>query len=876
MDISEEVYKDIFYKSPVAKLILKPDAPHCTILDANEAYLSLVQRKRESLVGQSVSIMNPPAAVLDSICRAIESKEPQTLEHFRYDLPTPGTDTLEERYWSCLNTPVMDARGELNFLIHTPRDITESHRLLEREKAGVQALKNQRKQLYSIFMQAPVGIAIFKGADFRVDLINPTLCEIYGKSPKEMIDQPVFEVLFTARRGHMEKALHQVMESGKTVEFLGMEVPLIRKGLLEKVYIDFVYEPFFEKDHGISGVIVVATEVTEQVNAMRKLEEAEERARLAADAVDMGIFDLNLLSGEMVTSERFANIFGFEKPVSRDEYFSVYYPQDLKIRSRAYEKAIVTGVMFYEARIVWSDQSLRWIRAEGKVIYDKEQNPLRLLGTLLDITEQKRSKEEQQKLISLVNNSADLMSVMSLEGFNTYINASGMQLLGMDSAQQMLKTPLSELHSAEELNFVQQTILPEVFKEGKWAGKLIVRNVKTKELIPVYNYCIRIDDIVTGQPIAIGAIMRDMRPELKAKQALEDSELQLRSITTASPTALWMSDANGEITYVNQSWLDWSGQSLQENLGRGWTSVIFPEDRRQVLKKFQNDTNLRHQYEVEFRINHADGTPHWCVAAGQPQHNAQGVFMGYIGSCTDITEQKELQHQKDNFIGIASHELKTPVTSIKAYTQVLEKMLRKKGDEKEADMIRKMDLQLNRLVILIGDLLDVTKMNTGKLPLNNQAFNLNQVISNLAEDIQRTTENHVLETNLKTIPAVFGDKDRIEQVVINLITNAIKYSPHAKKIIIHSQQMDDEVIVCIQDFGVGISPQNLPKVFEQFYRVSGEMQHTFPGLGLGLYISSEIIKRSGGRIWVNSTEGKGSSFYFAVPVAKSSASSPVL
>jgi signal transduction histidine kinase len=231
-----------------------------------------------------------------------------------------------------------------------------------------------------------------------------------------------------------------------------------------------------------------------------------------------------------------------------------------------------------------------------------------------------------------------------------------------------------------------------------------------------------------------------------------------------------------------------------------------------------------------------------------------------------MTEQKNLQQQKDDFIGIASHELKTPVTSIKGYAQVLEKMLQKKGDVKEAMMMNRMDAQIRRLTNLIGDLLDVTKINSGKLQFNDEPFEFNEMVKELVEDLQRTTEQHRLVEELNETGLVFGDKERISQVITNLVTNAIKYSPGADKIIIHASTKNNEVVLCVEDYGIGIPADKLENVFEQFYRVSGDMQHTFPGLGLGLYISSEIIKREGGRIWVNSTEGKGSTFCFALPL----------
>ncbi len=758
--IPESGYKAIFNNISAAILLIDTDAPYYTILDVNEAYLKATNSNRETLVGKSVFGAFPAnpsdeeakniEMTIFSFEQAITNKTPHTMSDYRYDIPVRGTDQFEERYWTTTNTPVLDAYGKVAYFIHSPANVTELIKLREKEIASVEALKNHRQHLYSTFMQAPVGIAIFRGADYVVDLINPSLCTIYSKTPEEMMGRSVFDVLPHTKGQGFDKLLHQVRLTGMPFKGQGYPASLMRNGELQTVYFDFVYEPFREVDGTISGVIAVATEVTEQITAKQLIEDAEERTRLAVDAVGLGTYDLNLETGEMITTKIFANIFGFDEPVPRADYVSVFHADDRGLRDLAHKEAAVSGKLFYEARVIWPDRSIHWARVEGKTYYDANKKPVRILGTLLDITEQKQAKEDQQKLMAL----------------------------------------------------------------------------------------------------------------------LADSEQLLRNITTAAPTGLWMSDETGDITYVNQTWMDWTGLGYEENLARGWTNAIVPEDRRKVRDKFLSDLTGRTLYEAEFRINHVDGSMHWCVATGSPQYRNDGTFTGYIGACVDITEQKNLQQQKDDFIGIASHELKTPVTSIKAYTQVLERMLLKKGEAREAGMINKMDGQLNRLTSLIGDLLDVTKINSGKLQFNDRDFDFNDLVKELIEDLQRTTDKHVLVENLVPTGIVHGDKERIGQVITNLITNAIKYSPQADKIIIHTSVKNNEVSLCVQDFGIGIAPDKLEKVFEQFYRVSGDMQHTFPGLGLGLYISSEIIKREGGRIWVSSKHGEGSTFCFALPLKK--------
>ncbi|MEJ5993801.1 PAS domain S-box protein [Pedobacter sp. Du54] len=874
---AEKGYKSIFNHSQAAMLIVSPDEDYIMI-DVNEAYLLGTNTTREDLVGKSVFTVfpgNPTDEVSKNIEmtyfsfeQAIRTKKPHTMSNYRYDIPIRGTTKFEERYWTTTNTPILDDKGEVIYFIHSPTDVTEIYKLKEREQAGVEALKNQRKQLYATFMQAPVGIAIFRGPEYIVDLINPPLCEIYNKTVDEMLGKSVFDVLHHARGLGYEQLLDEVRLTGVPFKAQASAAPLMRNGVLETAYLNFVYEPFFEDDGSISGVIAVVTEVTDEVVAKQHIEEAEERARLAVDAVGLGTFDLNLLTGEISTSTLFANIFGFEKPVSRSEYINVFHEDDLELRLRAHEEAIKTGVLFYEARIIWPNKSIHWGRVEGKVIYNKAAEATRILGTLIDITEKRQAREEQQKLLTLVANSVDLMSILGLDGINSYINEAGKKMLGLTTDEEVLTTPISQLHAPEDFDLVQNEVLPTVMSKGQWAGRMLVKHLQTGEVFPVFNNCIRINDPITGEIIGIGAVMRDQRPELAAKQALADSEQLLRNITTAAPTGLWMSNEIGLLTYVNQTWVDWVGLSYETQLGVGWLESVLDNDREKVRQKFLRANVNQQVFEVEFRIVHVDGTIHWCVATGKPQYDKNEDFKGYIGACVDITEQKHLQQQKDDFIGIASHELKTPVTSIKAYTQILERMLLKKGEEKEAGMISKMDAQINRLTSLIGDLLDVTKINSGKLQFNDRDFDFNELVTELVEDLQRTTEQHELIENYENIGIVYGDKERIGQVITNLISNAIKYSPGAEKIIIHSKRNESEVILCVEDFGVGIAEDKLNHVFEQFYRVSGDMQHTFPGLGLGLYISAEIIKREHGRIWVNSTPGKGSTFCFALPLKK--------
>jgi signal transduction histidine kinase len=175
-----------------------------------------------------------------------------------------------------------------------------------------------------------------------------------------------------------------------------------------------------------------------------------------------------------------------------------------------------------------------------------------------------------------------------------------------------------------------------------------------------------------------------------------------------------------------------------------------------------------------------------------------------------------------------------------------------------------MDIQINRLTGLIGDLLDVTKIQSGKMTFNPVNFEFDALVVEMVEEIQHTTSKHEILMELESNTQVFADRERIGQVIVNFLTNAIKYSTDSEHIEVKTFLRENEVLLSVRDFGIGISKDLQHLVFDQFYRVGGKLQHTYPGLGLGLYISAEIIKSEGGKIWVESEEGEGATFFFSL------------
>jgi signal transduction histidine kinase len=259
-----------------------------------------------------------------------------------------------------------------------------------------------------------------------------------------------------------------------------------------------------------------------------------------------------------------------------------------------------------------------------------------------------------------------------------------------------------------------------------------------------------------------------------------------------------------------------------------------------------------------------------------PLKNVRGEIIGASKVARDITDKieaekkqrlytqqlQDLNTYKDEFMAMASHELKTPLTVISVNLQILKL---KMGDDENIAFVEKTEKQVSKFTELINNLLSVSKINLGKLELQPEKFNINIFLKEILNDLQQTTTQHTIiykeeSKNLK----VNADKQKIGQVILNIISNSIKYSPGGGEIVIEIKKIQDNIEIICSDNGIGIPEKDLENIFTRFYRVSG-LASSFSGSGIGLYISAEIIKRHRGKIWVKSKPGEGSQFHFTLP-----------
>lgn len=411
-------------------------------------------------------------------------------------------------------------------------------------------------------------------------------------------------------------------------------------------------------------------------------------------------------------------------------------------------------------------------------------------------------------------------------------------------------------------------VLQDVYQTGKTfeGNELLIPLARTADG-PVedryFNFIYQARKDLNGSVDGILVFVIEVTNTVEVRRKVEASDKAHNFLLNTMPQQVWTAKPNGELNYVNKVVCDDFGYEQEEVVGKGWQAFIHPDDLPVCLAKWEQSLLSGNDYMVEFRLKFSDGDYYWHLARAVP-FVEDGVITSWFGTNTNIDSRKANEHKKDEFLSIASHELKTPLTSIKAYNQIMKRL---EVPEKVKPFIDKSADHIARLERLIADLLDVTKINAGKVSYSIAPFNFAELLSDSVESMKHTAIKHELVLTGNPDITYDGDRGRLEQVLNNFISNAVKYSPEATKVLIDSTVGQDNIIVSIQDFGIGIAKENLNKLFNRYYRVDNTAMR-FEGLGLGLYICAEILRRHGGSFWIESEVGRGSTFYFRLPVAQ--------
>jgi PAS domain S-box-containing protein len=367
-----------------------------------------------------------------------------------------------------------------------------------------------------------------------------------------------------------------------------------------------------------------------------------------------------------------------------------------------------------------------------------------------------------------------------------------------------------------------------------------------------------------------------LRTEIQALQSIEstdatqlsykEAQLRFQTIFELSKLGNKVITADLKITQINPAMVALLGyQSKDEILG---TRILdySPASHHAHWKALQKQLweESTPSFSLETVLIRKDGSQIW-VNVTSILIPDQGENLGYT-IIQDISEQHALKLQKEEFIGIASHELKTPITSLKAILQLMIRMIKKESSipEKIANLANEAQLNVGKLIHLVEDLLNASKLEQGQLSVTKTLFPLSDVIEDCCNHVRLDRKHYVTHSGNLAL-RVYADKNKIDQILVNFVNNAVKYAPASEEIAIHVLEQDDHVKVSVTDKGQGIPAEDLPHLFERYYQVSKGENHA-SGLGLGLYIAAEIIRKHEGEIGVDSIVGQGSTFWFTLPL----------
>jgi two-component system, OmpR family, sensor histidine kinase VicK len=355
-------------------------------------------------------------------------------------------------------------------------------------------------------------------------------------------------------------------------------------------------------------------------------------------------------------------------------------------------------------------------------------------------------------------------------------------------------------------------------------------------------------------------------PEMNNILKMMEKLLHWAAIIESSDDAIISKSVDGYITSWNKGAQRLYGYTPEEIIGQPVSTLMPPEkkdDFPYIMNMLHEGKRVEH-YETQ-RMTKDGRILHVSITVS-PIRDSQGNIIGASKIARDITDRIENERRRDEFVSTASHELKTPITSQRIFGELLESLIEKEKLEELKPYIKKINQQTDKMTKLVEDLLELSRVQTARLKMEDKYFSFDDLIEEIIDNMQLTTKHKLIlkgSVNCK----IKGDRERIGQALTNLLTNAIKYSPKADKVLITLSKNTKQVKVSIRDFGIGIAKEFHHKIFERFFRVTDFDEKTYPGMGIGLFLSQEIIERHNGKMWVESKKGEGSTFYFTLPLS---------
>ncbi len=495
---------------------------------------------------------------------------------------------------------------------------------------------------------------------------------------------------------------------------------------------------------------------------------------------------------------------------------------------------------------------------------------------------------DTSRLAAVVESSDDAIITKTLDGIIVTWNQGAERIFGY-TAEEVIGKPVTILMSAEHVN-EEPPILARIRRGERVDHYQTVRQHKSGARIDISLTISPIKD-ARGQIIGASKIARDITQQKRTEAALRAVDQRFRIMADFSPTLIWMADHSKGFTWFNKPWLEFTGRSMGDEIGFGWTQDVHPDDVSAFLHTYVESFDARRPFRTECRIRHHDGQWRWMVNSAVPLFEEQGEkFSGYVGSCLDISEMRRaasdreslldaeraarseaerLSHMKDEFLATLSHELRTPLNAVLGWTV----LLRRQPPSSDQFMkgLETIERNARAQAKIIEDLLDMSRIVSGKVQLEVGPVDVADVVRAAVDAIRPTAEAKRLQLTADYgdgVRLIQGDANRLQQVLWNLLTNAAKFTPTGGRIDVGVVRVDSQVEIHVDDSGVGMEPEFLAHAFDRFRQADASITRGHDGLGLGLAIVKNLVELHGGSVRALSDgQGSGSTFIVSLPLA---------
>ncbi len=766
---------------------------------------------------------------------------------------------------------------------------------VERERAE-ELLKLRTKEQKGLLSSVPAFVYL-KDTKSKLITANKAFAEMVNTPIDQLSGKDAYDLFpkEQAQKFHIDD--QKVMQSGKAImnivkQFTDAEGKT-RWASSSKV-------PYFGENGKVAGMVGVTIDITERKKAEQELEARKKRLENYIESMVDGVVLSDLEGTTVDINKACLELLGYKRKedvVGRPGFIRAIRKKDMPEIDALLEGIIKKGyVRDKEITVLAQDGREIPILFSATLIEDPQGKPTSIFTILKDITERKKAEAQIRKLSSVAEQSIDGIAITNLEPKLTYVNDAFARMHGYSPAE-MVGMRHTNLHSEEQMDEFEKAI-DQIKTKGSWTGELEhVRKDGTP--FPTHMSVTLLTD-EQGKPTGITVVCRDITERKKAKERLQESEGKLRVMFGSITDGVIVTDLTGTIVEANDGAAHLVGYSNKEELiGRNAFEFVSPKYRALAMnaaKKTLEEGLV--QEKTEYTILTADGREIDTDSSAAVLYDSSGNPEGIINVVRDITERKhaeqELQERneqlkaqreelvrkatelelvsqaKSEFLASMSHELRTPLSAVIGFSELMLDGIPGEINDEQRGCLNDILDSGRRLLSLINDILDLSKVEAGKIELKLQNLDIAAIISGVVQIIKPVLDKNGQEIEVSAmqgLPKVRGDKNRLEQILLNLLSNASKFTEQGGRVRIHVGRKGDYCQVAVIDTGIGIKKEDQEHVFEAFVQGETLSDRKKEGTGLGLTLTKRFVEAIGGRIWMESEYGKGSTFIFTIPLA---------